>query len=57
VVNRSRRRFLWRGLGSTAALAAGAGLYAWRIEPHRVESSMVRFDARPEGTVFTLHGG
>ncbi len=36
-MNASRRRFLWRGLGGTAALAAGTGLYAWRIEPHWVE--------------------
>ncbi len=33
----SRRRFLWRGLGSTMALAAGTGVYTWRIEPHWVE--------------------
>ena len=37
MVNLSRRRFLWRGLGSSAALAAGAGLYTWRVEPHWVE--------------------
>jgi predicted MPP superfamily phosphohydrolase len=37
MVNPSRRRFLWRGLGSTAALAAGASLYSWRVEPHWVE--------------------
>ncbi len=37
MVNRSRRRFLWRGLGSTVALAAGTGLYSWRVEPHWVE--------------------
>jgi predicted MPP superfamily phosphohydrolase len=37
VVNPGRRQFLWRGLGATAALAAGTGLYAWRIEPHWVE--------------------
>ena len=36
-MNRGRRRFLWKGLGSTVALAAGTGLYAWRIEPHWVE--------------------
>ena len=33
----SRRRFLWRSLGSTMALAAGTGFYTWRIEPHWVE--------------------
>jgi predicted MPP superfamily phosphohydrolase len=32
----SRRAFL-RGLGSSAALAAGASFYTWRIEPHRLE--------------------
>jgi predicted MPP superfamily phosphohydrolase len=37
MVNPGRRRFLWRGLGVTAALAAGTGLYAWQIEPHWVE--------------------
>ena len=37
MVNRGRRRFLWKGLGSTVALAAGTGLYTWRIEPHWVE--------------------
>jgi uncharacterized protein len=37
MVKESRRRFLWRGLGSTMALAAGTGLYTWRIEPHWVE--------------------
>jgi uncharacterized protein len=37
MVNRGRRRFLWRGLGATAALAAGTGLYTWRVEPHWVE--------------------
>ena len=36
-MNRGRRRFLWKGLGSTVALAAGTGLYTWRIEPHWVE--------------------
>ena len=55
----------------TVALAAGAGLYTWRIEPHWVEfvervqpignlplalagRMMVRFNARPEVTAFTL---
>jgi predicted MPP superfamily phosphohydrolase len=37
MVNPNRRRFLRRGLGSTLALAAGTGLYAWRIEPRWVE--------------------
>jgi uncharacterized protein len=37
MVNRARRRFLVRGLGATAALAAGTGLYTWRVEPHWVE--------------------
>jgi uncharacterized protein len=37
MVRASRRRFLWRGLGSTMALAAGTGFYTWRIEPHWVE--------------------
>jgi predicted MPP superfamily phosphohydrolase len=37
MVNRGRRRFLWKGLGSAMALATGTGLYAWRIEPHWVE--------------------
>jgi predicted MPP superfamily phosphohydrolase len=37
MVSTNRRRFLLRGLGATAALAAGTGLYAWRIEPHWVE--------------------
>jgi hypothetical protein len=37
VVNASRRRFLRRALGSAAAVAAGTGLYAWRIEPRWVE--------------------
>ncbi len=37
MVNGSRRRFLWRGLGSAVTLAAGAGLYSWRVEPHWVE--------------------
>jgi len=36
-VKESRRRFLWRSLGSTMALAAGTGFYTWRIEPHWVE--------------------
>lgn len=31
------RRALLKSLGSSAALAAGAGLYTWRIEPHRLE--------------------
>ncbi|MEO5821881.1 MAG: metallophosphoesterase [Vicinamibacteraceae bacterium] len=37
MVKSSRRRFLWRGLGSAAVLATGTGLYAWRIEPHWIE--------------------
>jgi predicted MPP superfamily phosphohydrolase len=36
MVTPGRRRFL-RGLGSMAAMAAGAGLYTWRVEPHWVE--------------------
>ena len=36
-MNAGRRRFLRKGLGSTVALAAGTGLYTWRIEPHWVE--------------------
>lgn len=36
-MKRDRRRFLLRGLGATAALAAGTGLYTWRVEPHWVE--------------------
>jgi hypothetical protein len=37
MVNTSRRRFLRRSLGSAVALAAGTGLYAWRLEPRWVE--------------------
>jgi predicted MPP superfamily phosphohydrolase len=37
MVSPSRRRFLRRMLGATAALSAGTGLYAWRVEPHWVE--------------------
>jgi predicted MPP superfamily phosphohydrolase len=37
VAIRTRRRFLVQGLGATASLAAAAGLYAWRVEPHWVE--------------------
>jgi predicted MPP superfamily phosphohydrolase len=36
MVNGGRRRFLHR-LGSTAIVAAGTGLYTWRVEPHWVE--------------------
>jgi predicted MPP superfamily phosphohydrolase len=37
VVNPARRRFLRLGLRGAAALAAGTGLYAWRLEPRWVE--------------------
>jgi predicted MPP superfamily phosphohydrolase len=37
MVNAGRRRFLRRSLGSMAAVAAGTGLYTWRVEPHWVE--------------------
>ena len=37
MVNASRRRFLRRAIGSATAVAAGTGLYAWRVEPRWVE--------------------
>ena len=39
MVNRGRRRFLWKGLGSTVALAAGTGLYTLA---HRAALGRVR---------------
>ena len=33
----SRRKFLRRAVGGTAAAAAGTFLYTWRVEPHWVE--------------------
>jgi predicted MPP superfamily phosphohydrolase len=33
----TRRQFLIRSAGALAATGAGAGLYTWRIEPHRLE--------------------
>jgi predicted MPP superfamily phosphohydrolase len=37
MVRTSRRTFLRHGLAGAGALAAGTGLYTWRIEPHWVE--------------------
>jgi predicted MPP superfamily phosphohydrolase len=50
----TRRRFLWRSLRYALVGAAGAGLYAWRIEPHWVE--VVRRDLPIAGLPPSLHG-